>query len=100
MKNAIQELNEHCQKCRLPLPTCEFEQVSVTPSSWKVVMKLGDFQAIKTGENKKEAQAIAADNLKLQLVEEEIWWEQLQSTPIPKGVGGYKHKPFKKVWQP
>lgn len=100
MKNPIQELNEHCQKCRLPLPSCEFIQLSVTPSTWEVSMRVGDVCATKTGETKKAAQTLAAENIIEQLIYEEIWWEQLYNTPIPKGVGGYRkpHKVKQKIW--
>lgn len=101
MENSIAQLNEHCQKCKLPTPNWEFKQLSVTPSNWLASVELGDFRASGQGISKKDAQADASQKLQNKLKEEEIWWSQLHSTPLPKGVGGYqKYKPKSKVWQP
>lgn len=96
-KNPIQELNEHCQKVGIALPSWNFTQVSITPSVWKAVVTLGEFSASGEEASKKSAQAAAANILALLLKDQEIWHDQL---------GKRQQKDFgreyipKKVWQP
>lgn len=91
MKNAIQELNEHCQKVGIDLPTWEFTQLSVTPSMWQADVTIGEYAGRGEGQTKKAAMASAAKRLIYWLKDEEIWHDQLAKPRFVNSGASYNH---------